>query len=61
MKGPTADDSAKMMSRPSSKRMRMGGPSHHFLRTFRNSQSSAMIEALCLVDSIAFFIGINKY
>ena len=49
MKGATAEDSAKRIKKLKSKRMMMGGPSHHFLRTFKKSQSSTAIEARCLV------------
>ncbi len=49
MKGATAEDSAKVMRRARRRRMIIGGPSHHFLRTFKNSQSSMAMEARCLV------------
>lgn len=56
MKGATAEDSAKMMRKPNKMRMRIGGPSHQIFLTFRNSQSSAMIEIRCLADLMAFML-----
>lgn len=56
MKGATAEDSAKMMRKPNKMRMRIGGPSHQIFLTFKNSQSSAIMEALLWADFTAFFI-----
>jgi hypothetical protein len=46
MKGATADDWVKMISRPISRSMRMIGVSHHFLRTFKKSQNSLRMAIL---------------
>src|SRR3989338_5345329 len=46
MKGARAEPSAKTMSAPKSTSVSTIGASHHFLRTFRNPQSSPMIPSL---------------
>ena len=48
MKGATAEPSVKIISAPSKKRRIMMGASHHFLRTFKNSQNSIIIDNLLI-------------
>ena len=64
MKGATADDWVKMISRPINKSIRMIGVSHHFLRTFKKSQNSRRIASLLTVSSLLklFFVclGIKR-
>ena len=49
--GATAEPSEKIISAPKSKRTMIIGASHHFLRTFRKSQNSLIIESLLMGNS----------
>ena len=51
MKGATAEDSEKTRSTPTRSRNTRIGNNHHFLRTFRNSQSSKIIPILPILVS----------
>jgi len=49
--GATAEPSEKIISAPKSKRKMIIGANHHFLRTFRKSKNSLIIESLLMGNS----------
>ena len=46
MKGATAEPWVRKIRRPSKHKVTIGGPNHHFLRTFIKSHNSDIIENL---------------
>jgi len=52
MNGANAEPSVKTINAPNNTKMMTMGASHHFFRTFMNSQNSRMIESLPIVFSL---------
>lgn len=57
MKGASADPCVSTINPPSNTRKTMIGSSHHFLRIFKNCQSSDMIDNLLILLPLKLSFG----
>jgi len=59
MNGATAEPWVRKIRRPSKHKVTIGGPNHHFLRTFIKSHNSDIIENLLGMGPPALFTQSN--